>query len=173
MTNHADIAVTVQSGDWDARVPGGQDLCRRAADAAVREGAHGLDGRAVELAVVLADDDFVRTLNRTYRHQDKPTNVLSFPSGFLAGGSGDPGHGALALGDVVIALSTLCREAADQGKPIQDHLAHLVVHGVLHLLGYDHDEETEAQAMEALETRLLAGLGVADPYGGERARVRA
>jgi probable rRNA maturation factor len=121
---------------------------------------------------VLADDAFVRGLNREYRRQDKPTNVLSFPSGFLDG-EGDPGEGPFPIGDVVIAFSTLAREAAAQGKSVEDHLAHLVVHGVLHLLGYDHETEDQAREMEGVEVRLLAGLGVADPYEGGATRATA
>jgi probable rRNA maturation factor len=168
-----DIAVTVHSGEWDARIPRAEELCRRAAGAALADAASRLPpGRPAELSIVLADDRLLRDLNRDYRHRDKPTNVLSFPSGFLDG-EGDPGEGPFTLGDVVIALSTLAREAAAQGKSNEDHLAHLVVHGVLHLLGYDHETERDAREMERVEARVLAGLGVADPYEGRATRATA
>jgi probable rRNA maturation factor len=115
-----------------------------------------------ELSVVLADDDFVQGLNRQFRGQDKPTNVLSFPAeSFEAGeAEGEPAP----LGDVIIARQTLLREAEAEGKAPLDHLRHLIVHGTLHLLGFDHDDDDEAECMEAVERLALASLGVADPY---------
>jgi probable rRNA maturation factor len=113
---------------------------------------------AVEVSVVLSDDGRVRTLNRDYRGEDKPTNVLSFP------GSDD--LDSPMLGDVVLAYETCRREAEGDDKPFQHHIHHLVVHGVLHLIGYDHMTTDEAVEMEALETRILAALGVPDPYAG-------
>lgn len=111
-----------------------------------------------ELSFALADDEQVRVLNRDYRAKDKPTNVLSFPAV----------HGPL-MGDVIVAYETLAREAEEEGISKADHLAHLTVHGVLHLLGYDHETEDEAVAMEALETAILAGLGIKDPHASGRA----
>lgn len=112
-----------------------------------------------ELALTLADDERVRALNAEWRGQDKPTNVLTFPAV-------EPGETADAamLGDVILAFESVSREAAEQDKSLADHFAHLVVHGVLHLFGHDHLEESEAEAMEAIETRALARIGVADPY---------
>jgi probable rRNA maturation factor len=106
-----------------------------------------------EVAILLTSDAKMRELNREWRGKDAPTNVLSFPSG-------DERH----LGDVVLAYETIAREAKEQGVTIEDHAAHLVVHGLLHLLGYDHAMEKDAGAMEALETSILATLGIADPY---------
>jgi probable rRNA maturation factor len=112
--------------------------------------------------VTLTDDAAQRTLNRTWRDTDAPTNVLAFPAANPAVLSP---HGApLLLGDVVLAYETVAREACDQHKPLADHLRHLVVHGVLHLLGYDHAEPAGAAAMEAWETAILAELGVPNPY---------
>jgi len=117
---------------------------------------------AAVVDVTLADDAAQRALNRTWRGKDAPTNVLAFPAA-------DPAHPAptgapLLLGDVVLAFETVTREAAEQGKPLGDHLRHLVVHGVLHLLGDDHVEPAEAEAMEAREIAILAELGVPNPY---------
>ena len=118
---------------------------------------------SVEMSVLLSDDATVRDLNATYRGQDKPTNVLSFAfaDGLVAP---VPEHGPFLLGDVVLACETIEREAHEQGKCFSDHTIHLVVHGVLHLLGYDHQEPDQGDRMEALETRILAGLGISDPY---------
>ncbi|MGH7122804.1 MAG: rRNA maturation RNase YbeY, partial [Stellaceae bacterium] len=116
--------------------------------------------RRTEVSVVLADDALLRRLNRQWRRIDAATNVLSFPSLDQE----LPPRAPFLLGDVVVAYETVSREAQEQGKELADHLRHLVVHGVLHLLGYDHDEPGEAEQMEALETQVLARLGVADPY---------
>ncbi len=118
-------------------------------------------GGAVEISLRIVDEDEGRTLNKAYRGKDRPTNVLSFPSGI---GSELPAGLPRPLGDVVICAPLVRREAAEQGKAESDHWAHLLVHGTLHLLGYDHESATEAEAMEALEREILAGRGVADPY---------
>ena len=114
---------------------------------------------AAELSLVLTDDAHIRVLNRNWRGFDKPTNVLSFPAG--DDDEEDPGP---LLGDVIVAHETMAREAEDEGKSFEDHFAHLLVHGLLHLFGFDHENDAEAEEMEALETEILAGLGVADPY---------
>jgi probable rRNA maturation factor len=124
----------------------------------------GEEGEAYEISIVLADDAFVRELNRNWRNIDKPTNVLSFPAE-----DGDA-QGARLLGDVVLAYETIAREALASGTPMLDHVMHLIIHGTLHLLGFDHENEQEAGEMEALETRLLARLGIADPYAITPAR---
>jgi probable rRNA maturation factor len=118
------------------------------------EGAHGI------VAVALADDPLIHDLNFRFRAVDLPTNVLSFPSGE------PPGEDA-HLGDVVLSIDTLRREAAAEGTPLDAHFAHLAVHGLLHILGYDHEAEADAAAMEAMESEILAELGVPDPYGRE------
>lgn len=153
-----DIDVAIACSGWRAAVPEAEALCRRAARAALAA-----DGRAPgEIAVLLTDDGAVRALNARWRGRDAPTNVLSFPGPKPVGSAGDcpPRH----LGDIVLACETVLREADEQGKRPADHLAHLVVHGVLHLLGHDHESDAEATAMEALEAAVLAALGVADPY---------
>jgi probable rRNA maturation factor len=148
---------------WNRAVPKLEAQVRRAARAALRTAKpkHG-GGR---MTVRLSGDRDVRRLNHDFRGKDKPTNVLSFPSGDTVGP-----RGALLLGDIVIAYGTVAREAAAQGKTIRDHLLHLVVHGVLHLLGHNHMRRAEATRMEKIETGLLAGFGIADPYVLERKR---
>jgi len=123
----------------------------------------GGSGQALEVSLVFTDDAEQRALNRDYRHKDSPTNVLSFPNMSEDEGAGVAGR-PLLLGDVVLARETVLREAAAQSKSVADHTTHLLVHGLLHLLGYDHQESGEAEEMEALETEILASLGLADPY---------
>lgn len=151
------IEVSHESEAW-ATLPDVEDLIARAVRAAAQEA--GLAYRpGAELSVVLTDDEAIRSLNRDWRGQDKPTNVLSFPAV-------EPGRTADAplLGDIVMAHATLRREAAEAGRPLADHVAHLVVHGFLHLFGHDHLAEDEATRMEAIETAALARLGIPDPY---------
>lgn len=114
--------------------------------------------KPVELAIRIVDTEEGRALNRDYRGKDYATNVLSFPAEL------PPGVQLPLIGDLAICAPVVLREAAEQGKPPRDHWAHLTVHGVLHLLGYDHIDDREAEAMETLEIRILAGLGIADPY---------
>lgn len=116
-----------------------------------------------EVSLVFTDDAAIREINAEWRGKDKATNVLSFPAFPVTPGK-MPGP---MLGDIVIARETLEREAEDLDKPFDDHLTHLLVHGFLHLFGYDHIEKDEAEKMEALETRILAGLGLSDPYAGQ------
>jgi probable rRNA maturation factor len=118
-----------------------------------------------EVTLLLSDDGEVRSLNRQWRGKDKPTNVLSFPATEAPGEGLDSFCGEpCPLGDIVLALETLQREAAEQAIALDDHAKHLVVHGVLHLLGFDHEASADAAEMEALETEILGMLGVADPY---------
>jgi probable rRNA maturation factor len=137
-------------------------LARDTARAAIA--AAGSAPGAAELSLVFSDDDEIRDLNRRWRHQDKPTNVLSFPAADATPAPGAP----LILGDVVLALDTVAREAEAQGKPLADHVRHLIVHGVLHLLGHDHEAAGEAERMEALECQILAPFGVPDPYSAPK-----
>jgi probable rRNA maturation factor len=147
------IDIIVGSPMWQAQ-RAARALLRRAIRAAAAMAAV----RGGELAVVLVDDAAMRALNRRWRGKDKPTNVLSFPSGASCRTPVKP------LGDIVIAFETAAREALAGEVPLPHHLAHLAVHGFLHLVGYDHETDPEAQAMEALETAVLARLGVPDPY---------
>lgn len=155
--------VTVEADGWYSAVTDPETICRRAVAATLR--AVGPPGIRGEVSVLLADDGTVRVLNRDFRGKDAPTDVLSFPAGPRA--PGVPETAPWPLGDIAIALETSARDAAAAGKPLADHLAHLVVHGTLHLLGHDHEVPEEAERMEALERRILAGLGIGDPYAVE------
>lgn len=145
------IDVEVEDAAWDAALPDAARLALAAAAAALD--SEGADGEGVTL--LLADDATVRELNGRFRQKDAATNVLSFPA---------PHNPEKHLGDLALAFGVCEREAREQGKPLAAHLQHLVVHGVLHLLGYDHMTDEEADAMEGLERVILAGLGVPDPY---------
>lgn len=131
------------------------DSFRRWVEAALRGARR---RKPAELSIRIVDANEGQALNRDYRGKDYATNVLSFPVDL------PPGMQLPLIGDLAICAPVVIREAAEQGKAARDHWAHLTVHGVLHLLGHDHLEEAEAEAMEALETRILAGLGIADPY---------
>lgn len=150
------LDTVTEAGGWDG-LPDAEALAQRAAEAAA--GVADMADEDLEVTVMLTDDKSIRTLNRQWRGKDKPTNVLSFPAPEQPGLEG-PRH----LGDIALAYETLVREAEEESKPLADHFAHLVVHGVLHLLGYDHETDEEADVMEALEVKALAGLGIADPY---------
>jgi len=118
-----------------------------------------------ELAVMLTDDAGIRTLNGNWRGIDKPTNVLSFPA-LQPTGAGREDDAPRMLGDIAIAYQTMRKEADDEQKPFDHHLSHLAVHGFLHLIGYDHEKDHDAEAMEGLETEILAQLGIPDPFAG-------
>ncbi len=154
------IDVVERCEAWRGRLPDIDELSVASAEAALAAAV--LEGPA-ELSIVLGDDALVQDLNRRWRGKDKPTNVLSFPALDALAPPGAP----RLLGDVVLAFETLVSEAATAGRPLAHHLRHLVVHGVLHLLGYDHEAPDEAERMEALETAILARLGVPDPYREE------
>ena len=167
-TETATIAIAVEADGWGGALPDSEALVTRAARAALAAACPALD--AATISLLLADDPMVRELNRAWRGKDAPTNVLSFPATETkAGETPEPEFAGvpLELGDVALAFETCRREADAQGKSLADHVAHLTVHGVLHLLGYDHLDEAEAERMESLETRILAGLGIADPYAAE------
>ena len=152
----------VVDGEWPSDAG---KIVRRAIAQAARMTEADLAGRA--LAVLLTEDAAIRRLNAQWRGLDKPTNVLSFPA------PRSPARGAPApLGDIAIARETTAREAADEGKRFGDHLAHLAVHGFLHLLGYDHESDAQAETMEQLERAVLASLGVPDPYPAQRPSAR-
>jgi len=165
-----DIAIEAD-GEWDSST-GWEELARAAATAAIAESAFpqlSSSERTVELSIRLASDDEVYALNSEWRGKDKPTNVLSFPmaeANELADAA-VPGP-ELMLGDIILARGVCVAEAAEKAIPIESHAAHLMVHGTLHLLGYDHMDEVSAADMEAREIRALARMGIADPYAGDR-----
>ena len=142
------IEVEVDDEAWSAALPDVAAVVERAASLALG------DTRG-DVVILLADDAHVQQINAQFRDKDRPTNVLSFPA---------PDSARPHLGDLILAYGVCAAEAADQGKPLSDHLSHLIIHGVLHLLGHDHEADDEAEAMEAEERRLLASLGIADPY---------
>lgn len=163
-TDLPELSVQVRSLDWVRALPDAEALCVRAALAAFEDTPDkpAIPAAGAEATIVLADDALVRELNRDYRGTDAPTNVLSFaalddPEPAF---EGEP----LALGDMVLAFETTRAEAEAQGISLAAHLSHLVVHAMLHLLGYDHMESAEAERMEGLETMILGRLGIADPY---------
>jgi probable rRNA maturation factor len=155
------IDIVVASMLWTAQ-PEAEATIRRAVGEAARTSP-----QESEVAVVLTDDASIRTLNREWRGIDAPTNVLSFPASQRGR---DPAGAPAPLGDIVLAYETVAREADADGKPFAHHLAHLAVHGFLHLLGFDHEQDNDAEAMEALELKILARLDVADPYRQRDAR---
>ena len=150
------IEVEVESRDWTDAVEDVEALVEQAAVAVLD--AEGPDARG-DIVVLLTDDETVRDLNARFRDKDRPTNVLSFPAADMPGPVGPP-----PLGDIVLAYGVCAREAQEQSKSLSNHLTHLVVHGVLHLLGRDHEVEAEAEAMEGEERLILASLGISDPY---------
>ena len=168
------IEVEIEDERWTVAVPDAEALTVQAAQSSLKS-AHPGESRGPGLSsevltgqdwvpafagmsgigVLLTNDEAVRALNAKFRNQDKPTNVLSFPA---------PPNPENHLGDIALAFETCEREAAEQGKSLAHHLQHLVAHGALHLVGYDHQSDADAEAMEALEREILSGLGVPDPY---------
>ena len=140
------IEVEVEDEAWTAALPSAPAIARRAAEAARPAG---------DVVILLTDDETVRALNARFRGKDRPTNVLSFPA---------PETARPHLGDIVLAFGVCAAEAEAQGKSLDHHLGHLTVHGVLHLMGHDHQDDAEAERMERQERTILAGMGIPDPY---------
>ncbi|MCB1531359.1 MAG: rRNA maturation RNase YbeY [Alphaproteobacteria bacterium] len=141
-----DIDILTQDDRW----PDVTALIRKAVETAL---SSNVNHSAEELSIALSNDVLIQELNKNYRDKDKPTNVLSFPQ-----------DDDFSLGDIVLALETIQREAGEQNKHFEDHLSHLVIHGTLHLLGYDHEDDAQAEEMEALEIELLQRIGIENPY---------
>jgi len=154
------IEVEIEDDGWTSALPDAVAVAERAGQGALDQIAPAAQADEPGVVVLLTSDDALADLNQRFRGKAGPTNVLSFPA------SANPEN---HLGDVALAHGVCAREAAEQGKGLDQHLAHLVVHGVLHLLGYDHETDGEAEAMEALERSILESLGVPDPYASERA----
>jgi probable rRNA maturation factor len=147
------IEIATQSKAWE-KLPGAEAAVRRAVEAALRD-EHVREG---EIGIVLTDDAGIRALNKSFRATDKATNVLAFPA------PKHSGDGPKPIGDIVLAYETLAQEAESEGKAALHHLMHLAVHATLHLLGFDHIDDADADAMEARERAILATLGIADPF---------
>jgi len=151
------VSIEVEDPAWKS-LSGLEELVQATVKAVLSEAA-GQDPDC-DIAVLFTDDDTIAALNGEWRGKPKPTNVLSFPTPHdMPVPAGEP----RPLGDVVLAHGVVMREAAEQGKTLRDHTAHLIVHGTLHLIGYDHEDDDEADKMEALEIRVLKGLGISDP----------
>lgn len=165
-----DVAAAVAGGAWpDADWTAIAETACRAALAETPYAGLIDASFCCEISIRLTDDDEVQTLNAQYRGKDKPTNVLSFPmvQPDLLEGLSNSDDGEVLLGDIVLAAGVVAREAAERGISITDHATHLIVHGLLHLVGYDHEHDAEAEAMEEMERHALASLGIANPYAGE------
>jgi probable rRNA maturation factor len=152
------IDLLVEAGDWPKK-QALRGLVERAVSAAVEE-AGVASATLSEVSIVFSDDARVRSLNAGWRDKDKATNVLSFPAFAVKPGEKLPPM----LGDIVLAAETVAREAELEGKPLEHHISHLVIHGLLHLLGHDHDDDNEAERMESMERAALARLAIPDPY---------
>ena len=150
------LDIIVEDPGWADAGPGLENRLKQAIEAGLASAA--ADG-AVEVSLLLTSDARQQALNAQHRHTDRPTNVLSFPQD-----AAPPPGTARHLGDITLACGTVAAEAARDGRPIADHAAHLAIHGLFHLLGYDHETEEDAAEMEALEASALARLGIADPY---------
>ncbi|MCD2174502.1 rRNA maturation RNase YbeY [Rhizobium sp. C4] len=165
MTDTLDIQISIEEGDWpeEASLLALCEPVLAAAETWLKtKESQPFPKHPVELSLLFTNDASIREINAEWREQDKPTNVLSFPAYPLEPG-GMPGP---MLGDIIFAYETVAREAAELEKPFEAHLSHLLVHGFLHLFGYDHMNDEEATIMEGLETRILLGLGLSDPYAG-------
>jgi probable rRNA maturation factor len=152
------VSINVEDEAWLAL--DGLDQLARSAVAAALSGA-GVDENDREIALLFTDDLSIAAINADWRGKNKATNVLSFPS---ASGIAMPAGEPRPLGDIVLAHGVIVSEAAEQGRTLHNHTTHLIIHGVLHLLGFDHGTEAQAQEMEGLEIRILKGLGISDPY---------
>lgn len=167
------IDLTLHDTHWRAEIPDVEKLTERALDQAknhpeVLIRLHMGRVKDTEVSITLSDDEFVQRLNREYREQDKPTNVLSFP---MTGEEDDePSEeegekvGVVTFGDIIMAFETVKKEALEQKKAFRDHYTHLLIHGFLHLLHFDHERDDEAQEMERLEAEILAGMNIENPY---------
>jgi len=163
-----EIAVSLHDAAWLEALDDLESRARAVVRRTLTQVMPGADDGPLEISLVFTDDAEQRALNRDYRQNDRATNVLSFPNMDEPNMDNRPAPEASGqprlLGDIVLARQTVEREAQAQGKSLADHTSHLLVHGLLHLLGYDHQDGVEAEEMEALETRILAEMGIADPY---------
>ena len=156
------VIISFSDSEWQEELPAAETLILQALEVAIPHIP--FDLRGTEVSVYLTDDAEIQELNKDYRGKDKPTNVLSFPQRHLPKGPNGEIH---PLGDIVMAYETCAKEAENEAIPLKDHFTHLLIHGLLHLLGYDHEEENEAQKMEALEIEILKDLNIPNPYLAE------
>ncbi len=159
------VDVDVAAAGWRAALEDAEDICARVLETTLTHLDYPV--RAYEVSVLLTDDARQQTLNAEYRGKDMPTNVLSFPASEDIDGA-FPADIAMPLGDISLALETVRRESDGEGLSFGDHFCHLLVHGMLHLAGYDHETDQDAEEMEALEIEILAGFGIEDPYADKR-----
>lgn len=173
MPEHVHVDILAPAGDWSQRLDKLPQLVTNVVMKAVQ--VSGRVHNACEVCVILSDDRELQILNREHRNIDKPTNILSFPGEPLDDDEGSYALGdrPLVLGDLVIAYETMVREAEEARKPLADHLAHILIHGSLHLCRYDHENETDAERMESLERDIMKDLGLDDPYADEGVDVEA
>lgn len=158
------VRLRIDDGRWKEYLPEVRRLIEKAARIAWKRGNRGdfeIPVKQAEVSILLTDDDAVHSLNKEYRGVDKPTNVLSFAA---LDDEDEPVVDPMLLGDIVVAFETTKREAEEQGRSVSDHLFHLIVHGMLHLIGYDHIKESDAVEMETLEIAVLAESGIGNPY---------
>ncbi len=165
------IEIQEQYPEWRKCLPEYEVICNKACEAVLDEIGIGNNVPEVHISILLTDDKIMQSLNLNHRGQDRPTNVLAFPSqppisqkAVNIDQNRLNTQIPLFLGDVALSLDTINREVKEQRKNISDHVKHIVVHAILHLLGYDHETETDAAEMEALEIKVLSGIGVASPY---------
>lgn len=163
-SNSPEIDVTISEPEWNNSFLDVEKLARTAVQNTLKVARlpKEVQGRSIEASIVLANDDLIQILNREYRDMDKPTNVLTFAS--IDSDAPVPMDGPYALGDVILSYQTIAREAKEQGKFFKDHYIHMIVHGTLHLLGYDHEDDDEATIMETLEIRILERMNIQNPY---------
>lgn len=156
--------IAIEEPKWETALPAFEDTIRRACLSTLSATSFLQTAAHPEISVLLTHDSHIRTLNRDYLGKDKPTNVLSFPSEILKPGQYTHVPEGIILGDIALAYETIDREAQEQGKPFIDHFTHLIIHGLLHLLGYDHEKTQDATQMESLEIHILQQLGIKNPY---------
>lgn len=160
------VVLTVAAADWRTAIDNLEERCAGIVLATLEQATAVSWLRQGEVSLLLSSDDDIQELNARYRQLDKPTNVLSFPNFDLSHGKAlaPAPAGPVLLGDIAMSFQRLSEEAAERGKPVLDHFAHLLIHGTLHLLGYDHLDDREARVMETMEEVILADLGMAAPY---------
>ncbi|MEN8237298.1 MAG: rRNA maturation RNase YbeY [Pseudomonadota bacterium] len=165
--DYLDIEITLQEQRWMKVIPSYDEIVSNLAQRTLKIALADNLKSTLELSIVLANDEFIQKLNHIHRNKDQPTNVLAFPNledAQLALDTQSEVQPSLSLGDVVLAIETLEKEALLQHKSLIDHFSHLLVHGILHLLGFDHQTQTQADAMETLEIKILHSQGIKNPY---------